>query len=198
MFPVSLWAMINIKERTLTPPSCVTVVELTQPYSYWGCADIRNLVSYKPVLLLCLGFRGSCFCREGIQCSMLHQEIPCLPDSVECWKWSEIDQCPRNKTWSSCRRYIRYRGYKQRKTVGHVPKFLTKLTFFFLKNGGKLHITVTGPRRYSTDLKQGGLEAPADYCFTLLNKKLFLQMKEKTLEKVQKYEKQKKEVEQET
>ena len=33
------------------------------------------------------------------------------------------------------------------KTVGHVPKFLPKLTFFFLKNGGKLQITVlTGPQ----------------------------------------------------
>ena len=84
-----------------------------------------------------------------------------------------------------------------RKTVGHVPKFLTKLTFFFLKNGGKLHIIVAGPRRYSVDLKQGGLELPADFCFTSLNEKLFLQMKEKTLEEVQKYEKQKKEVEQE-
>ena len=41
------------------------------------------------------------------------------------------------------------------KTVGHIPHFLTKLTFFFLKNGGKLHITVTGPRRCSVDLKQG-------------------------------------------
>ena len=40
------------------------------------------------------------------------------------------------------------------KTVGHVPKFLTKLTFFFLKIGGKLHITVTGPRKYYADLKQ--------------------------------------------
>ena len=39
------------------------------------------------------------------------------------------------------------------KTVGHVPKSLTKEIFFFLKNGGKLHITVTGPRRYSIDLK---------------------------------------------
>ena len=39
------------------------------------------------------------------------------------------------------------------KTVG---KFLMKLTFFFLKNGDKLHITVTGSRRYSVDLKQGG------------------------------------------
>ena len=74
------------------------------------------------------------------------------------------------------------------KTVGHVPKF----TFFFLKNAGKLHITVTGPRRYSADLKQGGLELPVDFCFTSLNKKLFLQ----TLEEVQKYEKQKKGVEQ--
>ena len=83
------------------------------------------------------------------------------------------------------------------KTVGHVPKFLTKLTFFFLKNAGKLHITVTGPRRYSVDLKQGGLGLPVDFCFTSLNEKLFLQMKEKTLEEVQKYEKQKKGVEQE-
>ena len=83
------------------------------------------------------------------------------------------------------------------KTFGHVPKFLTKLTFFFLKNGGKLHITATGPRTCSVYLKQGGLELPADFRFTSLNEKLFLQMKGKTLEEVQKYEKQKKEVEQE-
>ena len=83
------------------------------------------------------------------------------------------------------------------KTVGYVPKFLTKLTFFFLKNGGKLHITVTGPRGYSVDLKQSGLELQVDFCFTSLNEKLFFQMKEKTLEEVQKYEKQMKEVEQE-
>ena len=81
------------------------------------------------------------------------------------------------------------------KTVGHVPKFLRKLTLFFLKNGGKPHITVTGPRRYSVDLKQGGLELPADFCFISLNENLFLQMKEKILEEMQKYEKQKKEVE---
>ena len=33
---------------------------------------------------------------------------------------------------------------------------------------------MTGPRRYSVDLKQGGLELPADFCFTSLNEKLFL------------------------
>ena len=83
------------------------------------------------------------------------------------------------------------------KTFWHVLKFLTELTFFFLKNGGTLHFTVTGPRKYSVYLKQGELELPADFCFTSLNEKLFLQMKEKTLEEVQKYEKQQKEVYQE-
>ena len=81
------------------------------------------------------------------------------------------------------------------KIIGYVAKFLTKLTFFSLKNGGKLHITVTRPRRYSVDFKQGELELLADCCFTLLIKKLSLKMKEKTLEEVQKNEKQKKEVE---
>ena len=83
------------------------------------------------------------------------------------------------------------------KTVKPVPMFLTKLTFVFLKNDSKLYITVTGPRRYSVDLKQLGLELPADFCFTSLNEKLSLQVKEKTLEEVQKHEKQKKKVEQE-
>ena len=32
-------------------------------------------------------------------------------------------------------------------TVGHVPKFLSKLTFFFLKHGGKVIIKVNGPKR---------------------------------------------------
>ena len=57
------------------------------------------------------------------------------------------------------------------KTNEHVPKFLTKLKFFFLKTAGKLHITVTGPRRYSVDLKQGGLELPADFFFLFVKRK---------------------------
>ena len=75
------------------------------------------------------------------------------------------------------------------KTVAHVPKFLTKLTFFFLKDGSRLHITVTGPRRQSVDLKQGELELPAGVCFTSLDEKLFFQLREKALEEVQRYEK---------
>ena len=100
---------------------------------------------------------------------------------------------PENKTWNSCGRWLRIAVINNGKTVGHVPKFLTKLIFFFLKNGGKLHITVTGLRKYSANLKQGGLELPADL-FYFVKRKLFLHMKEKTLAEAQKYEKQKKEV----
>ena len=49
--------------------------------------------------------------------------------------------------------------------VGHVPKFLSKLTFFFLKHVGKVIFKVNGPKRYSVDLKQGGMEVPAEFCF---------------------------------
>ena len=33
-------------------------------------------------------------------------------------------------------------------TIGHVPKFLSKLIFFFLKHEGTLSIKVTGERRF--------------------------------------------------
>ena len=65
------------------------------------------------------------------------------------------------------------------KTFWHVLKFLTKLAFFFLKNGGTLHITVTGPRKYSVYLKQGELELPADFCFTSLNENCFFKWKKR-------------------
>ena len=38
-------------------------------------------------------------------------------------------------------------------TVGHISMFLSKLTFFFLRNGGKVSIKVNGQKRYSVDLK---------------------------------------------
>ena len=82
-------------------------------------------------------------------------------------------------------------------TVGHVPEFLSKLTFFFLKYGGKLQIKVNGPRRYSADLKQGGLEIPAQFYFKSSNEKLFCQMKEKVLTEIETFEKQRREIEEE-
>ena len=78
-------------------------------------------------------------------------------------------------------------------TVGHVPKFLSKLTFFFLKHGGTLTIKVMGERRYSFDLAQGGMEIPAEFIYKSQKKKLSDEMKEKTLEEIKKYDERRKE-----
>ena len=72
-------------------------------------------------------------------------------------------------------------------TVGHVPKFLSKLTFFFLKHGATLIVKVTGERRYSFDLPQGGMEIPAEFIYKSEKKELIDQMKEKTLEEIKIY-----------
>ena len=75
------------------------------------------------------------------------------------------------------------------KTFGHVPKFLSKLTYFFLKNGGTLFCAkVTGERRYSYDLYKGDMELPADSRCTSSNPKLLEQMQEKTAAAVKTYE----------
>ena len=85
----------------------------------------------------------------------------------------------------------------EEQTVGHVPKFLSKLIFFFLKHGGKVIIKVNGPKRYSVDLKQGGMEVPAEFCFKTCNEKLFFQMKEKALVEIEKFEEKRKQMEEE-
>ena len=49
-------------------------------------------------------------------------------------------------------------------TVGHVLK-ITRMCSSFLQQGYVLTATVTGRRRYSSDLVQGGLETPCDFQF---------------------------------
>ena len=46
--------------------------------------------------------------------------------------------------------------------VGHVPKKLSCLCSLFLLRGGIICCKVTGLRRYSSDLPQGGLEIPCN------------------------------------
>ena len=44
--------------------------------------------------------------------------------------------------------------------IGHLPKKLSKLCSLFLKRGGEISCKVTGSKRYSRDLPQGGIEVP--------------------------------------
>ena len=55
---------------------------------------------------------------------------------------------------------------KDDNTVGHVPRVISCICMLFLRRGGFIEATVTGPRRYSQDLPQGGLELPCTYRFT--------------------------------
>ena len=77
-------------------------------------------------------------------------------------------------------------------TVGHVPKFLSKLVHFFQKHEGELLVEVIGERRFSFDLPQGGMEIPAKFTFKTENIELFQQMQEKTLEQIEKFEERRK------
>ena len=53
---------------------------------------------------------------------------------------------------------------------------------------------MTRPRRCSVDLKQGGLELPADFCFTSLIEKLFLQNERKCIGRGEKVSEVKKKI----
>ena len=50
--------------------------------------------------------------------------------------------------------------------IGHLPRKLSKVWSLFLRRGGSIRSTVTGHRRYSSDLLQGGLEIPCILLFT--------------------------------
>ena len=60
--------------------------------------------------------------------------------------------------------------------VGHIPKFLSKITCFYLKHVGDLLVEKIGKRQYSRDLPQGGMELTALYVFKTANLEMHLQL----------------------
>ena len=49
--------------------------------------------------------------------------------------------------------------------VGHVPRKMSAMCSLFLRKGGTIMCSITGPRQYSADLVQGGMEVPCIYDF---------------------------------
>ena len=49
--------------------------------------------------------------------------------------------------------------------VGHVPRFLLSICLIFIRRGGEIVCRITGTRRYSVDLPQGGMEVPCILIF---------------------------------
>jgi len=50
--------------------------------------------------------------------------------------------------------------FKDSIIVGHLPRKISRICTLFIRRGGAIHCRVTGRRKYSTDLPQGGVEIP--------------------------------------
>ena len=107
--------------------------------------------------------RSACMEEFGIDCCIrgyhVYKEIwrAAIGEELEC------DREPEN----SCDRYavcVKRSGV----VIGHFPRKLSRVCSLFLRRGGVISCTVTGGRRYSGDLPQGGLEIP---CFLLFKHK---------------------------
>ena len=49
---------------------------------------------------------------------------------------------------------------KDTNVVGHLPRKISRICSLFIRRGGTLTCRVTGARKYSSDLQQGGMEIP--------------------------------------
>ena len=49
--------------------------------------------------------------------------------------------------------------------IGHLPRKISNICSLFLRRGGTISCIVSGGRRYSADLPQGGLEIPCKLLF---------------------------------
>ena len=73
--------------------------------------------------------------------------------------------------------------------MGHLPKFMSKLAHFFVKHYGEIRCEITGSKRYSSDLEQGGLEIPAKIISQNLNERTTEEMKKKLAPLIKEYNK---------
>ena len=66
-------------------------------------------------------------------------------------------------------------------TVGHVPRNISRLCWYFLENDGEITCEITGARQRSS-LPQGGLEVPCKYKF--IGKKKHIKKLRKLLKEI--------------
>ena len=76
-------------------------------------------------------------------------------------------------------------------TVGHIPKFLSKIMYFYIKNGGELLVKIT---KFSRDLPQGGMEFPALYIFKSTNSEVHSKLPDLIAKALKEYNDSKKDV----
>ena len=76
----------------------------------------------------------------------------------------EVLQCSR-ETQNSRDRYA-VAVVKNTTVVGHLPSKISKICSLFIRRRGTIDCKITGARRYSVHLLQGGLEIPCRLIFS--------------------------------
>ena len=66
---------------------------------------------------------------------------------------------------------------------------MSKLAHFFVKHAGKIRCEITGSKRCSSDLEQGGLEIPAKIIFQNSNERIIEEMKKRLAPLIEQYNK---------
>ena len=60
--------------------------------------------------------------------------------------------------------------------VGHVPRKISRICWYFIQHRGSILCEVTGNRQYSSDLHQGGLDVPCMFHFTHTSRTIIKQL----------------------
>ena len=66
---------------------------------------------------------------------------------------------------------------------------MSKLAHFFVKNAGEIRYEITGSKRYSSNLEQGGLDIPTKITFQNSNERIIEEMKKKLAPLIEEYNK---------
>ena len=76
-------------------------------------------------------------------------------------------------------------------TAGYLPKFMSKLAHFFVKenHAGKIRCEITGTKRWSSSLEKRGLEIPAKTIFQNSNERINEEIKKKVAPLFKEYNK---------
>ena len=78
---------------------------------------------------------------------------------------------------------VRVKKLGTSETVGYLPRKISRRCSMFLQSGGDIIATVTGSRRYSSDLVQGGIKIPCILTFRGSRKEIMKLKKLKELKK---------------
>ena len=84
---------------------------------------------------------------------------------VHVWDASVAEELPCRRETDNYADPFAVAVIKSENIVGHVPRNISTVCSLFLRRGGSITCHVTGHRRYSRDLPQGGVEIPCTLVF---------------------------------